>query len=152
MEEYLNSIWFWIFLIFLGFARLVNWLQKRGQTSVVAPEGEDQARLPGIDEKPPEYALPLALKKAREKEVPTHAPLPVRPEVREAHLEEGREQPAEVPAVERATEIPKARPSGPSWFQDAGDVKRAVIWAEVLRRPVPRHPRRRPPRNRAGPV
>jgi hypothetical protein len=152
MEEYLNSIWFWIFLIFLGFARLVNWLQKRGQTSVVAPEGEGQARLPGVDEKPPEYALPLALKKAREKEVPTHAPLPVRPEVREAQLEEWMEQPVEVPAVERATEIPKARPSGPSWFRDAGDVKRAVIWAEVLRRPVPRRPRRRHPRNRAGMV
>ena len=176
MEEYLNSIWFWIFLIFLGFARLVNWLRKRGQTSVVAPEGEGQARLPGIDEKPPEYALPLALKKAREKEVPTQAPLTVQPEEREAHLEEGREQPAEVPAVETlaeiletpaedieeqpaevpagetAPEIRKARRSPPAWLRDADDVKRAVIWAEVLRRPVPRHPRRRPPRNRAGPV
>lgn len=152
MEEYLNSIWFWIFLIFLGFARLVNWLQKRGQTSVVAPEGEGQARLPGVDEKPPEYALPLALKKAREKEVPTQAPLTVQPEEREAHLEEGREQPAEVPAGETAPEIRKARRSPPAWLRDADDVKRAVIWAEVLRRPVPRHPRRRPPRNRAGPV
>lgn len=152
MEEYQYLIWLLILLLIWGIPALFQWLQKRGQTSVAAPEGEDPARLSGVEEAPPEYALPLALKKAREKEVPTHAPLPVRPEVREAHLKEGREQPAEVPAVERATEIPKARPSGPSWFQDAGDVKRAVIWAEVLRRPVPRRPRRRHPRNRAGMV
>ncbi|MDA2915427.1 hypothetical protein MYX64_01040 [Nitrospinae bacterium AH_259_B05_G02_I21] len=105
-----------------------------------------------------------------------HAPLPVQPAGREAYLEEdmeqpaeapavettteileappevSEEQPAEAPAVERATEIPKARPSPPSWFRDAGDVKRAVIWAEVLKRPVPRRSRRRHPHNRAGPV
>ena len=122
------------------------------------------------------YVPPPALRKAREKEMTPHAPLPVQPADREAHLKEemeqpaeapavettteilevppevSEEQPAEVPAVERATEIPKARPSGPSWFRDAGDVVRAVIWAEVLKRPAPRHLRRRNPRNRAGMV
>ncbi|MCZ6480383.1 MAG: hypothetical protein O6837_09950 [Deltaproteobacteria bacterium] len=152
MEEYQYLIWLLILLLIWGIPALFQWLQKRGQTSVAAPEGEDPARLSGVEEAPPEYALPQALKKARESEMPARPPLPVRPEVREAQLEEWMEQPVEVPAVERATEIPKARPSGPSWFRDAGDVKRAVIWAEVLRRPVPRRPRRRHPRNRAGMV
>lgn len=152
MEEYQYLIWLLILLLIWGIPALFQWLQKRGQMGVAAPEGEDPARLSGVEEAPPEYALPQALKKARESKMPARPPLPVRPEVREAQLEEGMEQPAEVPAVERATEIPKARPSGPSWFRDAGDVVRAVIWAEVLRRPVPRRPRRRHPHNRAGPV
>ena len=122
------------------------------------------------------YVPPPAFRKAREKEMTPHAPLPVQPVEREAYLKEdmeqpteapavettteileappevSEEQPVEVPEVEKATEIPKARPSGPSWFRDAGDVVRAVIWAEVLRRPVPRHLRRKNPRNWAGQV
>ncbi len=73
---------------------------------------------------------------------PLRKPRPAEPETQP---EERKEEPAEVPGEKTTPEIRKARRSEPSWLRDAGDVRRAVIWTEILRRPHPRRMGRRRP-------
>ncbi len=73
---------------------------------------------------------------------PLRKPRPAEPETQP---EERKEERAAVPAEKTPPEIRKARRSEPSWLRDAGDVRRAVIWTEILRRPRPRRMGRRRP-------
>jgi hypothetical protein len=134
MDEYANLIWILVALAILG-ARLAKWL--RDQTGMAGPRGERRARLPGIDEEPPEYVQ--TWKGARERGIPTQAPMTLRPEGGETKPRERKGERSEVPPGETPTDIRKVPSSRPSrLFRDSDDLRRAVIWSEVLRRPVPR--------------
>ncbi len=116
-----------------------TWLAKRlrDQTGTAGPRGERRDRLPGIDEKPPEDVQ--TLKRARERGIPTQASMTLRPEGGETKPRERKGERSEVAAGETPTDIRKVPSSRPSrLFRDSDDLRRAVIWAEVLRRPVPR--------------
>jgi hypothetical protein len=135
MEEYSNLIFLLVVLALLGF-RLVKWLWD--QTGRAGRRGEWRARLPGIDE------YDQTLKEAGETEMPRQASLRIQPEPREVQPGEGKQQRTEVRTGETATEIRKAPGRRPSrLFKDSDDLRRAVIWAEVLGRPVSRRVRGR---------
>jgi hypothetical protein len=137
MEEYSNLIFLLVVLALLGF-RLVKWLWD--QTGRADRRGEWRARLPGIDE------YDQTLTEAGEKEMPRQASLRIQPEPREVQPGEGKQQRTEARAGKTATELRKAPSSSPSrLFQDSDDLRKAVIWAEVLGRPVSRRLRGRRP-------
>ena len=79
-----------------------------------------------------------AMKIATENGMRTRVSATVQPEGREVPPVESTREQTEARAGETETELRKA-PSSPSrLFQDSDDLRKAVIWAEVLRRPVPR--------------
>ncbi|MFQ5851950.1 MAG: hypothetical protein ACE5JU_15370 [Candidatus Binatia bacterium] len=142
MDDYSNLIFFLVFLALLGLSRVKKWL--RVHTGLAGPKSERRAPAYGSDnvgEEVSEY-LPV-WESAEETNVPPQTSIMPQPGVPETHPGDSKEEGAKAPAGEEPTEIRKAPSSRLSLFRDARDVKRGVIWAEVLRRPVPRRLRRR---------
>lgn len=80
-----------------------------------------------------------AMKIVTENGMRTRESATVRPEGREVPPVESTLEQTEAPAGETATELRKAPSSTTSrLFQDSNDLRKAVIWVEVLRRPGPR--------------
>ncbi len=64
-------------------------------------------------------------------------------EVAQSRSEDSKEQSTEKGASEADTESQKHQAGRLSWFRDQGDLRRAIIWAEVLGEPVSRRLRRK---------
>ena len=149
MEDYSNLIIFLIVLVFLGL-RLVKWLkdQARLRDERHAEEeshmlARDQAYKTGQRRNSREPSgMPWeeqTLENATENGMRTRVSETMRPEGREVPPVESMREQTATRAGETATEIRKAPSSTTSrLFQDSNDLRKAVIWAEVLRRPFPR--------------
>ena len=66
-----------------------------------------------------------------------------RREVAQSRPEDSKEQSTEKGAGEADTERQRHQAGRLSWFRDQGDLRRAIIWAEVLGEPVSRRLRRK---------
>ncbi len=80
-----------------------------------------------------------AMKIATENGMRTRVSATVRSKGREVPPVESTREQTEARAGETKTELPKVPSSRPSrLFRDSDDLRKAVIWVEVLKRPVPR--------------
>lgn len=92
-----------------------------------------------------EPTKPAAEDKDKQLKHPRRPPVKPRRAERETQPEEPNEDRAEVPAAKPTLEPRKGRRGAPLSLRDTRDVRRAIIWAEVLKRPHPRRMRGRRP-------
>ena len=149
MEDYSNLIIFLVVLALLGL-RLVKGMKERarlrdGRSAVEKSLmlARDQAYKTGQrrNSRDPGGMLwgEQAMKIATENGMRTRVSATVRPEWREVPPVESTREQTEARAGETETELPKVPSSRPyRLFRDSDDLRKAVIWVEVLRRPVPR--------------
>ena len=149
MEDYSNLIIFLVVLAFLGL-RLVKGMKerarlrdRRGTVEKSLELVRDQAYKTGQRRNSRDPAGMLwgeqTLENATENRMRTRVSETMRPEGREVPPVESTLEQTGAPAGETATELRKTPSSTTSrLFQDSNDLRKAVIWAEVLRRPGPR--------------
>ncbi len=78
-------------------------------------------------------------------EHPTRVSMKPRPAKPTTQPEERKEERLDLPPTEPTPEIQEAPRSKPSWLRDTSDIRRAIIQAEILRRPHPRRIGKRRP-------